>query len=215
MEDKRFDIEIIDDDYEPHSEIDKFVDYMKSKLLKSEIPVANLTFDYKMYDTEFKDIEEDISGWLKSLYSKFKNLNDVEIELVRDDKKNKLYYVKVTLILLSGDEKMSIVKSIAESILKQSSAKYPNDLGFWGLDKNKLDELERHLSKMTVEIKVYDLNKDEFPNLDPEKIFELHLKSDSKNSRKVLEELKRMKAFEIEEHHVTNLKEEKQKSVSK
>jgi superoxide dismutase len=95
-----------------------------------------------------------------------------------------------------------------------SSSKYPKDLGYWAIEMNKLDELERHLSKLTVEIRVYDIDQSEFPKIDAKTHYELHLKSDAKNSRKVEDELKRMKAFEIEEHHVTNLKEEKQKSVS-
>lgn len=86
-----------------------------------------------------------------------------------------------------------------------SSQKYPKDLGSWGLDEPKLDELIRHLKNLTVELKVYDINDEEFPTFKGKNLLEIELKSDTKNARKVIDVLKRIKAFPIEEHHITNL----------
>lgn len=91
-------------------------------------------------------------------------------------------------------------------IIKSSSAKYPKDLGSWGLDESKLEELIRHLKKLKVEIKIFDLNEDEFPKFKGESLVELELRSDNANSRKVKDVLKRVKAFPLEEHHIINVR---------
>jgi hypothetical protein len=108
------------------------------------------------------------------------------------------------------DVVLKTAQNLDPSISKMCSAKYPKHLGFWGLKEDKLDELKRHLSKQTVELKVYDLDTDEFPKLDKD-IVELELKSTAGHAQKVIDILKRIKAFPIEEHHVSNLKEQKSK----
>jgi hypothetical protein len=86
------------------------------------------------------------------------------------------------------------------------SKKYSEDLGSWGLDENKLDELKRNLSKLKAELKVYELNEKEFPTLKNKELVELEIKSDDISSKKIVEILKKLKAFPLEKHHVINLK---------
>jgi len=105
---------------------------------------------------------------------------------------------------------LKTAQNLDPSISKLCSAKYPKHLGFWGLKEEKLDELKRHLSKQTVELKVYDIDAEEFPKLDKD-IVELELKSTASHAKKVIDILNRIKAFPIEEHHVSNLKEQKSK----
>jgi hypothetical protein len=95
------------------------------------------------------------------------------------------------------------------SLSKSASSKYPKDLGSWGLEESKLDELKRHLSKLKVELKVFDLNEEEFPGLKGKNLVELELRSDAANGKKVVDVLKRIKAFPIEQHHITNVKQKK------
>lgn len=89
---------------------------------------------------------------------------------------------------------------------KESSMKYPKDLGSWGMEKARLDELRRFLSKLTVELKVFDIEEDEFPDLVSKDLVEVELRSSIKDTRKALDVLRRAKAFPIEKFHVVNLK---------
>lgn len=108
--------------------------------------------------------------------------------------------------------KMSkIVLEAAECLEKESFSAYPKDLGYWGMEESKIDELVRHLRKLKVSIKIYDLDEEEFPKLSGKNLVELELKSDASSSKKVIDILKRIRAFPIEEHHVSNLKEDKAK----
>jgi hypothetical protein len=91
-----------------------------------------------------------------------------------------------------------------------SSEKYPKDLGSWGLDENKVDELIRHFKGITVELKVFDLNEEEFPNLKGKNLVELEINSDKKSEKQAIDILKRLKAFPIEEHHISNSKKIKE-----
>lgn len=93
-----------------------------------------------------------------------------------------------------------------------SSTKYPKDLGSWGMDETNIDELIRHLKRLTVELKIYDIDDDEFPDFKGKNLVEVELKSDRASSRKVLDVLKRLKAFPLEQYHVTNLKRKKIKT---
>lgn len=101
-----------------------------------------------------------------------------------------------------------IVSNLAFKL--EASAKYPKDLGSWGLEENKIEELRRHLSRLVVELKIYDLNEEEFPGLKGKNLVEIEINSDSKSSRKAIDVLKRLKAFPLEEHHVSNKKHDKQ-----
>jgi hypothetical protein len=113
---------------------------------------------------------------------------------------------------------------------KESSIAYPEDLGFWGLESNKIDELKRHLRKLKVELKGAYITKDEFPalvkkyppsrqeiveNKDLERkgeeliessLLEIELKTTVEDEPKVTKILKAIRAFPLEEHHITNLK---------
>ncbi|MDD5650212.1 MAG: hypothetical protein PHF86_07350 [Candidatus Nanoarchaeia archaeon] len=86
------------------------------------------------------------------------------------------------------------------------SAKYPKDLGSWGLDETKLEELKRHLSKLTVELKVYDLNEEEFPKFKGQSLVEIEINSSTSSSKKAMDVLKRLKAFPLEKYHISNFK---------
>jgi len=94
--------------------------------------------------------------------------------------------------------------SLDPNLICLSSTKYPKDLGSWGLDESKLDELIRHLKKLKVELKVYDLNEDEFPKFKGKSLVELELHSDVQNKSKVLDVLRRIRAFPLEQYHVVN-----------
>lgn len=96
--------------------------------------------------------------------------------------------------------------SLDKSLLKYSSSKYPKDLGSWGIKETEEDELRRHLSKLQVELKILDLNEEEFPTLKDKKLLEVEIKVSLKDQRKVLDVLKRMKALSLEKYHVVNLK---------
>lgn len=96
--------------------------------------------------------------------------------------------------------------------LHLSSTKYPKDLGSWGMDETNIDELIRHLKRLTVELKIYDIDDEEFPDFKGKNLVEVELKSDQANSKKVLDILKRVKAFPLEEHHIINLKRKKLKT---
>lgn len=96
--------------------------------------------------------------------------------------------------------------SLDPSLVRCSSTKYPKDLGSWGLDETKLDELIRHLKKLKVEIKVYDLNEEEFSKFKGKSLVEVEINSDVPSSKKAIDVLKRIRAFPLEEHHITNLK---------
>jgi hypothetical protein len=117
-----------------------------------------------------------------------------------------------------------------EILDKESSITYPKDLGFWGIESSKIDELKRHLSKLKVELKGAYITKDEFPllvkkypigkqeideNKDLEKkgeeliesrLLEVELKTTVGDEPKVLKVLKAIRAFPLETHHITNLK---------
>lgn len=94
-----------------------------------------------------------------------------------------------------------------------SSQKYPKDLGSWGLDEIKLEELKRHLSKLSVELKVYDIDDKEFPTFKGKNLLELEVRSDEKSAKKAIDVLKRIKAFPIEQYHITNLSLKKKKLI--
>jgi hypothetical protein len=96
----------------------------------------------------------------------------------------------------------------------QSSSKYPKDLGSWGLEESKIEELKRHLSRLTVELKIFDLNEEEFPGLAGKNLVEVEINSDQKSSQKAIDVLRRLKAFPIEEHHVSNKKHQKETQKS-
>jgi hypothetical protein len=98
---------------------------------------------------------------------------------------------------------------------KESSLTYPKDLGSWGLEESKIEELKRHLKKLKVELKVFDLMEQEFPTLVGKNLIELELKSSTADGRKVVDVLKRLKAFPLEHHHVTNLKRKELKNLEK
>lgn len=126
---------------------------------------------------------------------------------------------------------MKTVDDLIDDILeKDSSIAYPKDLGFWGLESNKIDELKRHLSRFKVELKGTYISKEEFPalvkkyppsqqeideNKDLEKkgeeliessLLEIELKSTAADAPKVMKVLKDIRAFPLEEHHISNLK---------
>jgi len=110
---------------------------------------------------------------------------------------------------MNSKEMADILLKTAASIdpsIHLGSTKYPKDLGSWGIDESKLDELKRHLSKLVVELRVYDINDEEFPTFKGKNLLELEIRSDAKSEQKVIDVLKRIKAFPIEEHHITNLK---------
>jgi hypothetical protein len=94
--------------------------------------------------------------------------------------------------------------------IKNASSKYPKDLGNWGLDESKLDELRRHLSKLVIELKVYDIDDREFPSFKGKNLVELEVKSDAASAKKAVDVLKRIKAFPIEKYHVVNLRTKKE-----
>jgi hypothetical protein len=126
---------------------------------------------------------------------------------------------------------MKTVDDLIDDILeKDSSIAYPKDLGFWGLESNKIDELKRHFSRFKVELKGTYISKEEFPalvkkyppsqqeideNKDLEKkgeeliessLLEIELKSTAADAPKVMKVLKDIRAFPLEEHHISNLK---------
>ncbi|MDD5650089.1 MAG: hypothetical protein PHF86_06700 [Candidatus Nanoarchaeia archaeon] len=98
----------------------------------------------------------------------------------------------------------SIVKKLAFNL--ETSAKYPKDLGSWGLDETKIEELKRHLSRLTVELKVFDIDDEEFPDFTGKNLVEVEINSDVKSKQKVLDVLKRLKAFPLEQYHIVNKK---------
>ena len=110
---------------------------------------------------------------------------------------------------MKSSEMAQIVLKAAQQLEKNSSITYPKDLGSWGLEEARLDELKRHLRKLKVELKVFDIAEDEFPTLHGKDYVELELKSSAADAKKAMEVLKRAKAFPIEEHHISNLKERK------
>ena len=87
-----------------------------------------------------------------------------------------------------------------------ASVIYPKDIGHWAIEQAQLDNLKRDLRKLKVELKVYDIEEDEFPTLHSKDLFELELKSSDEDARKVVGILKKLKAFPIEEHHIVNLR---------
>lgn len=101
-----------------------------------------------------------------------------------------------------------LVSDLAFSL--EASAKYPKDLGSWGLDETKIEELKRHLSRLTVELKIFDINDEEFPEFTGKNLVEVEINSDNKSSQKAIDVLKRLKAFPIEEHHISNKKHVKE-----
>jgi len=109
----------------------------------------------------------------------------------------------------------NIAMNLDPEIIRKSSIKYPKDLGSWGLDEKKIDELKRHLSKMKAEIKVFDLDEKEFPTLKDKNLLEVEVKTDSASARKITDILKRTGAFPLEKFHITNLKKEKTQVVNK
>ncbi len=102
----------------------------------------------------------------------------------------------------------SIVKKLAFNL--ESSAKYPKDLGSWGLDENKIEELRRHLSGLTVELKIFDIDDEEFPGFSGRNLVEAEINSDQKSKQKALDVLRRLKAFPIEQYHIVNKKHQKE-----
>jgi hypothetical protein len=123
---------------------------------------------------------------------------------------------------MNSKETSLIVFEIANKIVdqlvdmqKESSLIYPKDLGSWGLEESKIEELKRHLKKLKVELKVFDLMEQEFPTLVDKNLVELELKSNVADGRKVIDVLKRLKAFPLEHHHVTNLKRKELKNLEK
>ena len=99
----------------------------------------------------------------------------------------------------------SNAQSLIDSV-NESSNKYTINLGYWAIKKEKIESLKKELKLTTSEFKAYDLDKKEFPTLD-EHFFELEVRTDSKNKKKVSEILKKLEAFEIEKFHIANLNE--------
>jgi len=110
-------------------------------------------------------------------------------------------------------------KEMADIVLKAAmnlnssiviaSSKYPKDLGSWGIDEIKLDELRRHLSKLTVELKVFDIDDEEFPTFKGKNLMELEIRANQASAKKAEDILKRIGAFHIEQYHVVNLRRKK------
>ncbi len=120
-----------------------------------------------------------------------------------------------------------VVLSILETE-KEASSAYPKDLGSWGVESDKIEELKRHLRRFKVELKGTYITKHEFPVLvkkyppgkqeieenknlkgeDPieSSLLEIELKSNVADEPKVMKVLKALKAFPMEHHHITNLR---------
>lgn len=97
-----------------------------------------------------------------------------------------------------------------DSSIHLSSEKYSVDLGSWGLEENKVDELIRHLKGITVELKIFDFNEEEFPGITKKDIVEVEINSDKKSEKQAIDILKRLNAFPLEEHHISNSKKIKE-----
>jgi len=104
-------------------------------------------------------------------------------------------------------EMSKITIRAAEILDKKIASKYPVDVGYWALEEDKIDELKRHLSKLKVSLAVYELDEKEFPTLKNKNLVEIQIRSDVKSEDKALDVLKRAEAFELEQHHITNLKQ--------
>jgi tyrosyl-tRNA synthetase len=104
-----------------------------------------------------------------------------------------------------------LAQCLHSELEKDSSMKYPKDLGAWGMEAVRLDELKRFLSKLKVELKVFDIEEDEFPDLAAKDLVEVELRSSVSDARKAMDVLRRAKAFPIEKFHVVNLKKKPMK----
>lgn len=99
-----------------------------------------------------------------------------------------------------------IATMILDDFDKESSITYPKNLGNWGIEEDKIDELKRHLKKLKVELKIYEIDEDEFPTLHGKNLVEIELKSSTADARKVMDVIRRSKAFHIAKHHIVNLR---------
>ena len=83
--------------------------------------------------------------------------------------------------------------------------KYTKDLGHWGIKKSDVEKLKKDFKGLEVEFKGFDLDQEEFPTLDHNKIIEGEFKASEKDAKKATELLKQF-GFHLEKFHLANLK---------